>query len=248
MASHYGYLSGLVAQRGRRGNAGIRTPPSIGGDPLFLYLRNNLAPREGEESDDATDRGGPTKKGVSQRLLSLLRTHQPGTWGHLPKRVSDLTLAQIDAILHSEFYVAPQIPEAAEIPDALRDSNMIEQLFDAGVLHGPGNAGRTLQKALDKYLGTTLWGWREAPDGSRYKYYDGIVGSDTRAAIDRAIREGRIADVNDTMVESRIEFVRNIIRKDPMQANWWKGWRDRATSFRMGSGVGVPPLNVSLRL
>ena len=181
-------------------------------------------------------------------MLDLLRRNQRERWGYLPERVSDLSPAQIDAIFYSEFYVAPQIAEAAEIPDVFRDSNVVEQLFDAGVLHGPRNAARMLQKALDKYLGTNLWIWREAPDGSQYKYYDGIVGSDTRAAIDRAIREGKIADVNDAMVENRIEFMRNIIRKDPMQVNWWKGWRKCATSFGVGSGDRAPPLNVSLRL
>ena len=225
-----------------------QTSRAMDADPLFAYFRNRLAPREGEESNFAIDSGGETKKGVSQGLLDLLLRNQRERWGYLPERVSDLSPAQIDAIFYSEFYVAPQIAEAAEIPDVLRDSNVVEQLFDAGVLHGPRNAGRMLQKALDKYLGTNLWVWREAPDGSRYKYYDGIVGSDTRDAIDRAIREGRIADVNDAMVEGRIEFISNIIRRDHLQVNWWKGWRKRALTFEMASSSGVPALDVSLRL
>ena len=217
------------------------------GDPLFATLREGLAPREGEESDLEGDRGGRTKRGVSQRLLDRMRKN--AGWEHLPEDAHALTPAQIDAIYYSEFYIAPQIPEAAEVPDVIRDSKVIEQLFDAGVLHGPTHAGRMLQTALDKYLNlnTPLWVWKTAPDGSKYKYYDGIVGSDTRDAIDRAIREGRIADVNDAMVENRIEFMRNIIRKDPMQVAFWEGWRDRATSLRMSPG-GEPLLNVALRL
>jgi hypothetical protein len=65
--------------------ARARNPDEIGGkrlevlygDPLFKEYLHRLAIREGAESDDATDRGGATKLGMSQKFLTALRDRDP---------------------------------------------------------------------------------------------------------------------------------------------------------------------------
>lgn len=105
------------------------------------------------------------------------------------------------------------------------DAPYPEQLFNTGVLHGSDTAGRLVQQSLDEVLGTDL---RET-DESGDKVYDGNVGPKTRAAIDQAIQEGKIEEVNDRMVDKRIEFMRTLpnFSENP-------GWIPRAKQFRIG--------------
>ncbi len=51
----------------------------------------------------------------------------------------------------------------------------------------------------------------------------------TRAAIAQAIREGKIQEVNDRMVDKRIE----VMRRDP-KLSFFPGWLERAEGFRIG--------------
>lgn len=74
-------------------------------------------------------------------------------------------------------------------------------------------------------LGTDL----KVADESGNKVYDGNVGPQTRAAIARAIQEGKIREVNDRMVDKRLEAM----RKNPQFSNW-PGWPERAERFRIG--------------
>jgi len=67
------------------------------------------------------------------------------------------------------------------------------------------------------------------PDDKGDPAYDGNVGPETRAAIAQAIKEGKIQDVNDSMVDMRLQFM----QKQPnFAAN--PGWVPRAESFRTG--------------
>ena len=93
-----------------------------------------------------------------------------------------------------------------DIPGLMQQAPQLpEQLFDAGVLHSTKAAGTLLKKSLDEHLGTDL---RVTKNGK--KVYDGNVGPLTRAAIARAIKEGKIKAVNDTMVQKRLQFMRNL--------------------------------------
>ena len=99
------------------------------------------------------------------------------------------------------------------------------QLFDTGVLHGSDTAGRLVQQSLDEVLGTDL----KITDESGDKVYDGNVGPQTRAAIAQAIREGKIQEVNDRMVDKRIEMM-----KSNPKLPFFPGWLERAEGFRIG--------------
>ena len=208
MATHYGYLAGLAAQRRARNAAQFEIPPAqeripgeIGGkrfevpygDPLFKEYFDRLAVREGEYIDRPSDPGGPTNRGISQEFLDLLHKNKGEEWGYLPTRTADLTPREIESIFYKEFYVAPKIYKVAMIPGLLTAApNLVEQLFDTGVLHGAGTAARIAQLALNEHLTKSV-------------KVDGDVGKETRKAIAAAIREGKIDDVNNMMVEYRLE-------------------------------------------
>ena len=211
-------------------------------DQLFDRYRQRLAPREGERSDDAVDPGGSTKLGMSERFLTELRNRNPKEvpgdkdWSHLPEKAFDLTPAQIESIYYWEFYVRPKVPQVANVLGLQSEAQRFaEQFFDGTVLEGQGVAARRMQRALNKYRRENI-------------VVDGVVGPNTLAAIKTALDQGRIQDVNDTMVDSRHEGKRQIIRGDYSQLKYWDGWRDRANSFRMKAGAPETPLNVWFRL
>ncbi|WP_211563400.1 hypothetical protein, partial [Magnetovibrio blakemorei] len=58
--------------------------------------------------------------------------------------------------------------------------------------------------------------------------YDGVVGSQTRGAVERAVREGKIKEVNNRIVEKRIQYMRSL----PAH-KFNPGWIPRAKSFLM---------------
>ncbi len=192
----------------------LQTGGSVGkptaADKLFQDFRKSLAPREGGFTNHPDDRGGPTNKGMSQRTLNRLQQHPK--WKRLPSRSKNLTDKQIDEIFRDEFFDRPQIGKLAQISRLDRAApKLAEQVFDAGVQHGPKNSGKFLQQALDDILDTDL---RVAASGGA-KQYDGIIGSRTRAAISDATRRGLIKDVNNLMVRKRIVSMRNDVVKHP---------------------------------
>lgn len=177
---------------------------------------------------DAKDDGGRTNQGISQDTVDRLR--KSPEWQQLPANAFDLTNRQIDDILRKEYFDGPQIAKLAAVL-GLADSSLylVQQIFDAGVNHGTTPPGRWLQQALDETFGTDLRS--EKDDGT--KAYDGIIGSRTRAVAERAVREGKIKDVNNRIVDKRERLMREIVVKNPEKGRYLKGWLKRAESFRV---------------
>ena len=83
-------------------------------------------------------------------------------------------------------------------------------------------------EALLLSLRVALWAmvWSlPGEDGSRF--YDGTVGPKTREVIAKAIGEGKIQAVNDSMADKRVDFM----NKQPNKSEF-PGWLPRAESFR----------------
>lgn len=87
-----------------------------------------LIDHEGGYVNDPNDPGGETKFGISKR-----------SYPHLDIR--SLTLQDAKAIYLRDFWGRLQLQE---LPEPVRF-----QMFDAAVNHGPGNAARFLQRAVD---------------------------------------------------------------------------------------------------
>ncbi len=208
----------------RGGTGAVKAPRDKAADALFKKYRGNLRPREGKISTDPKDPGGPTKEGFSQRLLDDLRKKRPDL--KLPKSTKNLTPQQIDRVFREEFFDKLRIKKVLDIPGMKQQAPQLpEQLFDSGILHGITNAGQLLQRALDEVLGTDL----RVSDKKGNPVYDGNVGPATRAAIDRAVREGKIVDVNNRTVDRRLDFMK---RQREFQS-FKGGWVPRAESFRI---------------
>ena len=67
------------------------------------------------------------------------------------------------------------------------------------------NAGKLLQRSLDNVLGTDL---RISRKGK--KEYDGIIGSNTRAAIAQAAHQNKLRAVNNEMAKQRERVMRQL--------------------------------------
>jgi len=202
----------------------VKAPRDKDADALFKKYRGNLSPREGKFSVDPKDPGGPTKEGFSQRLLDDLRKKRPDL--KLPKSTKNLTPQQINKVFREEFFDDLRIKKVLDIPGMKQQAPQLpEQLFDSGILHGITNAGQLLQQSLDDVLGTDL----RVSDKKGNPVYDGNVGPATRAAIDRAVREGKIVDVNNRTVDRRLDFM----KRHPKYKTFKGGWVPRAESFRI---------------
>jgi len=199
-------------------------PPSA--DDLFGLLRQNLAPIEGGYANrpKSVDPGGPTKKGVSQDLLDKLHKNKSTEYGGYPTATKNLTDTQIDTILRKEIFNPLHLWEVAQIPGLLNDApQLVDQLFDMGVLHGIDDPGRILQMSLHEVMGIDL---RVMKNGKRD--YDGIIGPATRSALSQAVLAGRGVEINDLMVDKRLDKLNKQGHKvhNP-------GWFPRAESFRI---------------
>jgi len=112
----------------------------------------------------------------------------------------------------------------AQIPALLNDApQLVVLIFDMGVLHGIDDPGRILQMSLHEVMGIDL---RVMKNGKRD--YDGIIGPATRSALSRAVIAGRGVEINDLMVDKRLDKLNKQGHKvhNP-------GWFPRAESFRI---------------
>ena len=215
--------TGIIPATARGGGA-MNVPRNQAADALFKKFRGNLKSREGKFVSHPRDPGGPTEKGFSQRLLNRLRKEQPGL--NLPKSTKNLTPQQIDKVFRQEFYDRLRIKKVWDILGMKQQAPQLpEQLFDSGILHGITNAGKLLQQSLDDILGTDLRGLNKQGK----LIYDGNVGPKTRAALARAVREGKIVSVNNAMADRRLDFMK---RQREFQT-FKGGWVPRAESFRI---------------
>lgn len=181
-----------------------------GGD-RFDALLGKLYPREGGYMIDPIR--GETFKGVTEDTLKEYNKLHPEKG--FPDKVTEMTEEQRADFYRNEFYQRPQIDKLARIRGLQEAApQLAEQMFDAGVLHGPETAGKWLQAALDRYTGSHL-------------VRDGIMGKETRGAIEDAIRNGTITDVSNMVVDKRLEAMRN----NPNFSER-RGWPKRAESFR----------------
>jgi len=108
--------------------------------------------REGGYTNRADDAGGPTNMGITLKTLAEWRGHPVAA-----NDVQNLTRMEAEDIYAHRYIGAPGF-------DKVHDSRLRALLVDSGVLCGPANAVRFLQRAL-------------------HLEDDGVFGSDTRGAV-----------------------------------------------------------------
>lgn len=135
----------------------------------ILQKVDNTIQREGGFVNNAYDRGGPTKYGITERTA---RTH--GYKGDM----RDLTRAQAVEIYLKEYMYAPGFDRIAEI-----NGPIAEELFDTGVMSGPSVPRPWLQRSLNLLNHSH----RDKPWFDDL-VVDGILGQKTRDALSEVLR------------------------------------------------------------
>ena len=159
-------------------------------------MLDDVIRREGGYVHDPVDRGGPTNYGITQRTLRAWRGQMVTA-----ADVRRLTRDEARAIYQRRYVDAPGF---ARLPDPLR-----AQVIDDGVLSGPRQAVKDLQRAIG---GVTV---------------DGQLGPKTRAAL----RQRRVAGVHARLLQVRAARIGRIVHRDPSQARFLNGWLARITAF-----------------
>lgn len=175
---------------------------SVYDDPIG----NIILKHEGGFVNDPVDRGGATNFGITHKTLSQWRGYQVSV-----DEVRKMTEQEARDIYTEKYLKRPGI-------DRLPFPFPQVQVMDIGVNSGPRRGIKFLQEVLN------MAGF---PCGKA----DGVIGSKTVAACEKAVEEmGPYLD--NALVERRIKFYLAIIDRSPKQGRFKKGWLRRANSFR----------------
>lgn len=160
--------------------------------------------REGGYADHPADNGGPTNFGITQATLSRYLGRAVSV-GEVQRLSRDLA----EEIYRTEYFLAPRIDT---LPARIQPF-----VFDSAVNHGPKRAIRFVQQVCN----ATGFGPLDP---------DGVCGPQTRRAAaeaDRVMGDWFLA----ALVEERRNFYRLIVRNDPTQEVFLKGWMNRVAEF-----------------
>ncbi|WP_339884220.1 glycoside hydrolase family 108 protein [Vreelandella maris] len=169
--------------------------------------------REGDYVNHKSDRGGPTRFGITQ-AVARENGHQ-GDMRYLPR-----TLAV--RIYEARYWTSNRLDSIAPI-----SATLAEYLFDFGVHSGPGRAAQELQRTLNVL-------------NNRGKLFadlavDGAVGPSTLNALAdyRKLRGGAGVHVLAESINGvRIAFCRGLAERDPRQEDFAYGWFHRVVNLR----------------
>jgi lysozyme family protein len=155
-------------------------------------------------TNDPADHGGPTKYGITLRDLRTWRNSLAVT----AVDVEELTESEARAIYRKRYIADPGF-------DRIDDEWLRAFLVDSGVLQGPRNAIKFLQRALGVYV-------------------DGVIGPVTLAAVAQAntqpLRKAVIRERIQHLVACAIVDVpQDIVRSTNLK--FLRGWLNRVTSF-----------------
>jgi len=140
--------------------------------------------REGGYVDHPTDRGGPTKYGITLRTLETWRGRKL-----TPRDVRALTIEEARRIYRQQFIVGPGLHR-------ISDGRLRALLVDAAVNHGPRRAIQLLQRMLgvtgDGILGPRTLAALRRMDArrvylgvcaERVRFYGRLIGRDSSQAV-----------------------------------------------------------------
>ena len=161
---------------------------------------------EGIFSDDANDRGGKTKYGITENVA---KKHGYTT------EMKDLPLDFAIEIYRLDYWNPLRL-------NFVNDQSLAEILFQFGVNCGIGTACKSLQRALN-LLNRNNISWIEA-------ILDGIMGSQTLGIVNKLSKE----DLKYTCgIVLGLQFERyvSIIERDSSQEDFTRGWVNRIVKY-----------------
>lgn len=170
-----------------------------------------LIKREGGEefTDRPTDRGGPTRWGITEQVARAYGYTGP---------MKDLPRATAEAIYTDRYWVGPRLDQLSEVSDPVA-----RKLLDIGVNMGQAIGVRFLQRALNVLnQGGEAW-----PDITA----DGVVGPMTVQALRAFCRRRGFDGLNELLgmltAQQRVRYM-EIAEADGRQETNEFGWQVRA--------------------
>ena len=160
-------------------------------------------------SNNPADRGGPTKFGITARVLGEY-LGKPVT----PDQVKAMPWSQALAIYRERYWRGSNIDRLPEVLQPV--------IFDMAVNHGPGTAMRLLQHALGD-LGRPVIG-------------DGRLGKITTGITAGLLKDRGAKAIIDAICDRRRDYYQDIIAHDPSQRTFQHGWLERCESYRLPAG------------
>lgn len=171
---------------------------------IYKLITDILA-KEGGYIDHPKDRGGPTNYGITIPALNEYTGRNNDRTD-----IKLLTEQSARCIYRENYYRKPGINKLAKSIQPI--------IFDMAVNQGPKTAVRLLQSQLFE-------------DGYQVGKIDGKIGPLTIALTSRALSDAGDIFIN-RLIDRRIDRYRAIVKHDPGQAVFEKGWIARAETFR----------------
>lgn len=187
---------------GNEESAFINLPPHMATGQYSRSLEMLLR-HEGGYVDHPLDKGGPTNKGVTKVVYDAYRKAKTLD----PRDVRELTDEELREIYY-EGYWRPA--RCAEMPSEA----MAALMFDAAVNHSPKRAIKLLQQG----------------SGVPAAQCDGIWGETTKRYLSAAAANA--VSLVDACLLARERFYREIVRLNPKQSAFIKGWMNRIAGLR----------------
>lgn len=176
-------------------------------------LIDSIISDEGGYQNDPTDRGGPTKFGITRKTIDDYRNRIDPGFNRAPAGLSRDEAAQIYDGLIQEYRL-----------DRIADPDLRAQAIDIMVNSGIDSAGKLLLDVLEQ----RGYNVRTSPG-------DNVIGSRTLGTLRDLVNQRdtrELTQINNDLVKRRRAFLLNLLQKDPAQEGHRDNWLNRADSFR----------------
>lgn len=201
-------------------NQNVSSGDAASADLHFQNLVKKLFKSEGPLNNGATDIGGLTNMGLTDTMYKRFRAQ--GKYTPWPESVDKLSRKQIENVMYHEYYKRYNVDKIAAIKGIFDASpNLAYNVQDMVVMHSPG-AFHVLQKAINAVTpGTRL-------------AEDGVIGSQTIAAIAKLVHEGKARVLNNTLQDARQDYLDTVVKQNhPNQyIQNIRGWRSRLDNHK----------------
>jgi lysozyme family protein len=172
----------------------------------FDLFFEELLKKEGWGGNDPVDRGGLTRLGITHGTWSQLGWDKDGDGDVDPNDLLKITRQDAYKLYKKEFWDKISA-------DQIKNQGVAEIYFDMFVNSGR-NAIRIMQRLLNNEFGWSL-------------LVDGVSGPKTLAAINGTNPKLLF----DAYKKARVDFYNAIVRNDPTQSKFIRGWINRVNSF-----------------
>ncbi len=185
------------------------------GQTAMADMLDRLIAREGGYVEHPADPGGPTKYGISLAWARRvgLDLDRDGDTDRDDIRLIDRDTAR--TLYHGHFWALPCIDM---LPEPLQ-----EPVLDWGVNAGPRVAIRELQKVANSFV-------RIVGSGMIPLIEDGVIGPRT-ADIASCVLGKHGTGFHNAYAHARCEFYLRLVKANPANAAFIKGWLSRASEF-----------------